>query len=62
MMFNLNDFWHSQWYHLSGTHNVIEIVYEAAYRTLSREHPVMALLDRRTFFPYSNINAVWLSY
>jgi arachidonate 15-lipoxygenase (second type)/8-lipoxygenase (S-type) len=51
MMFNLNDFWHSQWYHLSGTHNVIEIVYEAAYRTLSREHPVMALLNRRRFFP-----------
>jgi arachidonate 15-lipoxygenase (second type)/8-lipoxygenase (S-type) len=50
IMFNMNDFWQSQWYHLSGTHNVIEIVYEAAYRTLSDEHPVMALLERRTAF------------
>ena len=46
MMFNLNDFWHSQWYHLSATHNVLEIIWEAAYRTLSDEHPVMALLKR----------------
>ncbi|RDL33922.1 Lipoxygenase [Venustampulla echinocandica] len=48
MMFNLNDFWHSQWYHLSATHNVAEIVFEAAYRTLSDEHPVMAILQRLT--------------
>ncbi|TVY34757.1 Manganese lipoxygenase [Lachnellula subtilissima] len=46
MMFNLNDFWQSQWYHLSATHNVLEIIWEAAYRTLSDEHPVMALLKR----------------
>jgi len=51
MMFNLNDFFQSQWYHLSATHNVVEIVYEAAYRTLSEDHPVMALLERRQFFP-----------
>lgn len=49
MMFNLNDFWHSQWYHLAATHNVVEIVYEAAYRTLSDSHPVLALLNRREF-------------
>lgn len=47
MMFNLNDFWHSQWYHLGATHNVLEIIWEAAYRTLSDDHPIMALLKRR---------------
>ncbi|TVY94043.1 Manganese lipoxygenase [Lachnellula willkommii] len=46
MMFNLNDFWHSQWYHLGALHNVLEIIWEAAYRTLSDEHPIMALLKR----------------
>lgn len=48
--FNLNDFWFSQFYHLAGTHMVAEIVYEAAYRTLSDEHPVMALLQRCEFY------------
>ena len=68
IMFNMNDVWHSQWYHLSGTHNVIEIVYEAAYRTLSDEHPVMALLERRTSFynlnilPTSHVRAYSYSY
>ncbi|EHK97249.1 putative Epidermis-type lipoxygenase 3 [Glarea lozoyensis 74030] len=47
-MFNLNDFWHSQFYHFAGTHMVAEIVYEAAYRTLSDSHPVLALLNRLT--------------
>lgn len=46
IMFNLNDFWHSQWYHFAGTHFVVEIVYEAAIRTFSAEHPILALLKR----------------
>lgn len=50
MMFNLNDFFHSQFYHFSGTHNVVEIVYEAAFRTLSEDHPVMAILERCKHF------------
>lgn len=47
MMFNLNSFWHAQWYHLSATHVVSEIVYLSAIRTLSEEHPIMAILHRR---------------
>jgi arachidonate 15-lipoxygenase (second type)/8-lipoxygenase (S-type) len=52
IMFNLNDFWHSQFYHFAATHMVVEIVYEAAYRTLSDNHPVMALLNRRKLYKY----------
>lgn len=50
MMFNLNDLWQSQWHHFSATHSVIEITFEAAYRTLSDDHPVLALLARREYF------------
>ncbi|RYN92031.1 hypothetical protein AA0121_g13641, partial [Alternaria tenuissima] len=46
MMFNLNSFWHAQWYHLGATHVVGEIVYLSAIRTLSEEHPIMAVLHR----------------
>ncbi|KAI0571342.1 Lipoxygenase [Pyrenophora tritici-repentis] len=46
MMFNLNSFWHAQWYHLAATHAVGEIVYLSAIRTLSDEHPIMAILHR----------------
>ena len=49
MMFNLNSLWHAQWYHLAATHVVSEIVYLSAIRTLSEEHPVMAILHRRKF-------------
>lgn len=64
MMFNQNDFWDAAWYgnyvifsrplltclryHLAATHYVFEIVYIAAVRTLSREHPIRPILDRRT--------------
>lgn len=47
MMFNLNSLWYTQWYHLAATHAVSEIVYLSAIRTLSDEHPVMAVLHRR---------------
>ena len=47
MMFNLNDIWQAQWYHFGATHVVADIVYEAAVRTLSNDHPVYALLKRR---------------
>lgn len=47
MMFNVNSFWHAQWYHLAATHVVAEIVYLSAIRTLSDEHPIMAILHRR---------------
>ncbi|KAL6151993.1 hypothetical protein ACJQWK_04381 [Exserohilum turcicum] len=46
MMFNLNSLWYTQWYHLAATHAVSEIVYLSAIRTLSDEHPIMAILHR----------------
>lgn len=49
MMFNANDSWFANWYHLASTHEVVQIVWMAAIRTLSVDHPVYALLDRRKF-------------
>ncbi|KAF1828118.1 Lipoxygenase [Decorospora gaudefroyi] len=46
MMFNLNSFWHAQWYHLAATYVVGEIAYLSAIRTLSDEHPIMTVLHR----------------
>lgn len=47
MMFNTNDSWFVDWYHLASTHEVVQIVWMAAIRTLSVDHPVYALLNRR---------------
>ena len=49
MMFNSNDFLHSQIFHLANSHAVAEIAYLAALRTLSARHPVRAFLDRSKF-------------
>jgi hypothetical protein len=46
-MFNSNDLFYSEMFHFVATHGVGEIVYEAALRTLSENHPVMVLMDRR---------------
>jgi hypothetical protein len=46
MMFNVNDILHSQMFHLAASHDVGEIVHEAALRTLSFDHPVMVILER----------------
>jgi hypothetical protein len=35
--------------HFAATHEVVEIVYEAAIRTLSDDHPVLAILNRSKF-------------
>ncbi|KAF2874845.1 lipoxygenase [Massariosphaeria phaeospora] len=53
MMFNVNDFFQAQMFHLVATHDVGEAVHEAAMRTLSEEHPVMILLERFMFQAYS---------
>lgn len=50
MMFNANDFYQGQFGHLAATHYAAEIVYEAAIRTLSDDHPVFAILRRRKNF------------
>lgn len=49
MIYNVNDFWFAQWNHLAATHEVVQGVWMAAIRSLSREHPVYAVLDRSQF-------------
>ena len=49
MMFSVNDFFANAFQHLAGVHYVSELVYQAAVRTLSDEHPVLAILSRCTF-------------
>lgn len=49
MMFNGNDVFFAQFNHLAATHEVVQIVWMAAIRTLSTEHPIYGLLDRLTF-------------
>lgn len=46
MMFNNNDYFFGQIFHLLNSHAVAEIVYLSALRTLSTRHPVRAFLDR----------------
>ncbi|KAK6360878.1 hypothetical protein TWF730_006994 [Orbilia blumenaviensis] len=46
MMFNADDLFMAQFYHFSGSHYVTEAVYQAAIRTLSEEHPILAVLKR----------------
>ena len=55
IMYNNNDFFHGQVYHLAGTHDVAEIVYLAALRTLSPAHPVAAYLKRSKFLHLSTL-------
>jgi hypothetical protein len=45
-MFNMNDLFHGQIFHLANSHAVAEIVHLAALRTLSDKHPVLVLLTR----------------
>ena len=64
LMFNSNDFLHSQIFHLANSHAVAEIVYLAALRTLSARHPVRAFLDRSectsSLTSESGTDAAWL--
>ncbi|KAK1723023.1 lipoxygenase [Colletotrichum acutatum] len=53
IMFNVNDFFHGQVYHLLNSHDVAEIVYLAALRTLSSRHPVLNLLERLMYQAYA---------
>ncbi|KAI2602753.1 Lipoxygenase [Hypoxylon sp. NC1633] len=45
-MFNQNDLFHGQIFHLANSHAVAEIVHQAALRSMSGKHPVLALLGR----------------
>lgn len=49
IMFNVNDFFFAQTWHLAATHEVVQIAWMAAIRTLSIEHPFYAFLDRLTY-------------
>ncbi|KAH0278235.1 Lipoxygenase, partial [Aureobasidium melanogenum] len=49
IMYNVCDLWFAQWEHLARTHEVVQIVYMAAIRSLSDAHPVKAILDRLMF-------------
>ncbi|KAH9217134.1 lipoxygenase [Leptodontidium sp. 2 PMI_412] len=53
IMFNENDIFHAQMFHLVASHDVAEIVHQAAMRTMSDEHPVMVLLERLMFQAYA---------
>lgn len=47
IIYNANDFWFAQWHHLAATHQVLQITWLSAIRSLSEEHPIYALLSRR---------------
>lgn len=49
IIYNANDFWFAQWHHLAATHQVLQITWLSAIRSLSEEHPIYALLSRLTF-------------
>ncbi|KAK2629831.1 hypothetical protein QTJ16_000651 [Diplocarpon rosae] len=53
IMFNSNDLFHAQIFHLISSHVVAEIVHQSAMRTLSDEHPIMLLLERLMFQAYA---------
>ncbi len=53
VMFNVNDLFHGQIYHLASTHAVAEIIHLAALRTMSSRHPVLALLERLMYQAYA---------
>jgi hypothetical protein len=53
IMFNVNDLFHGQIYHLANSHAVAEIVYLAAIRSLSPRHPVFGLLERLMYQAYA---------
>jgi hypothetical protein len=54
MMYNANDLFHGQIFHLAHSHAVAEIAHQAALRTMSKLHPVRAYLDRSEFNLLSN--------
>jgi hypothetical protein len=54
IMFNVNDMFHAQMFHLVVTHDVSEAVHQAALHTLSENHPVMIVLERMMLQGYSS--------
>ena len=54
MIFNVNDMFHSQMFHLVVTHDISEGVHQAALHTMSEDHPIMVILERVMFQAYSS--------
>ena len=54
LMFNVNDMFHSQMFHLVASHDISEAVHQAALHTLSDHHPIMLVLDRLMLQGYSS--------
>ncbi|KAI8628040.1 lipoxygenase [Xylariaceae sp. FL1651] len=46
LLMNQNDGWHATWAHITQSHSAAEAPYLAAIRTLSDNHPIMAILNR----------------
>ncbi|CAN8104864.1 unnamed protein product [Discula destructiva] len=46
IIFNGNDIFFTQFNHLAAIHEVVQIVWMAAIRTISSQHPVYGILDR----------------
>ncbi|TLD33398.1 hypothetical protein PspLS_01570 [Pyricularia sp. CBS 133598] len=53
IMFNSNDLFHGQIFHIAYPHAVAEIVHLAALRTMSSRHPVLALMERFMYQAYA---------
>lgn len=54
MMFNVNDMFDAQMFHLVASHDVSEGVHQAALHTLSEAHPIMIVLERMMIQGYSS--------
>ncbi|CZR58299.1 uncharacterized protein PAC_08191 [Phialocephala subalpina] len=63
ILFNVNDLFHAQMFHLVASHDIGEIVHQAAMRTLSDQHPIVILLERHSStslgkcWPFLNVGA-----
>ncbi|KAH8844586.1 hypothetical protein MCOR27_009870 [Pyricularia oryzae] len=53
IMFNNNDLFHGQIFHVAYPHAIAEIVHLAALRTMSARHPVLALMERLMYQAYA---------
>ena len=61
MMYNANDLFHGQMFHLVNSHAVAEIVHQAALRTMSKLHPLRAYLDRSELPSYPpKLTGIWV--
>ncbi|KAI0195052.1 lipoxygenase [Astrocystis sublimbata] len=53
LIMNQNDGWHATWAHITQSHSAAEAPYLAAIRTLSDDHPVLAIINRIEKTPWN---------